>query len=84
MSQDNFRKFERGDIVMLISGGPDMCVVEVKRTKAVLNIYRYVCEWFNGTDFDRYEFFGSCLTKRVESKCPDCGSQPRDLTTPKG
>lgn len=49
------QKFEVGDVVQLISGGPEMAVSRVLGSEEEENL-RYRCQWFAGKKLDSGDF----------------------------
>jgi len=58
----NESKFKIGDIVVYISGGPDMAVIDVSDSQWI------VCEWFDGTTVKEKEFRYEVLKLKEEVK----------------
>ncbi len=62
-------KFNVGDIVQLISGGPEMTVAEV-RAQHVPTIYagKISCQWFAGKKLEHGYFPADSLVKVIADK----------------
>jgi uncharacterized protein YodC (DUF2158 family) len=66
-------KFEKGDVVKLKSGGPEMTVSKVKEPGSTYNNrnddgYQYNCEWFKGASVERSSFDEESLISAKEKK----------------
>ena len=65
-------EFEKGDVVKLKSGGPDMTVSEVRGPDHTYGRddggYEYRCEWFKGASVERSSFDEESLESADKKK----------------
>ena len=63
MSEERQPKFNLGDLVYLVSGGPEMAIKEIKLTYSSKDFTgEYDCQWFAGKKLERGTFPEESLT----------------------